>query len=248
VIFDALCSVVPTTEAFGGAEASLARLRGYQEHFGAAGTVPMVSSGAPLEAAIEGGYRKGADGCPSPAEFDAMLDEAGASAAVVYTEHYETSLGIRMATNDSVAEFVWPRADRLLGVAGVDPWRDDAPAEAERAVRELGLKGVIISPFKQRLLPADAPMARVFAICEHLGVPVYVHSGINWWVDTAYDIGHPRNIDALASAFPDLRIVALHAGWPWVSDMVMVAWRHPNVYLDISAHRPAHMVVEESVL
>jgi hypothetical protein len=79
-------------------------------------------------------------------------------------------------------------------------------------------------------------------------VPVYVHSGINWWVDTAYDIGHPRNIDALASAFPDLRIVALHAGWPWVSDMVMVAWRHPNVYLDISAHRPAHMVVEESVL
>jgi predicted TIM-barrel fold metal-dependent hydrolase len=28
--------------------------------------------------------------------------------------------------------------------------------------------------------------------------------------------------------------------------MMMVAWRHENVYLDISAHRPKHMTIAES--
>jgi predicted TIM-barrel fold metal-dependent hydrolase len=40
--------------------------------------------------------------------------------------------------------------------------------------------------------------------------------------------------------------VALHCGWPWVEDMMMVAWRHENVYLDISAHRPKHMTIPDS--
>jgi uncharacterized protein len=175
-----------------------------------------------------------------------MLDDAGVSTAVVYTEYYETSLGVRTVSNDVVADYVARDPGRLLGLAGVDPWKDDAVSETQRALTELGLRGIVLSPFKQRLDPSDARMARIFSVCEELGAPVFLHTGINWWVDTTYEIGHPRHIDALASSFPNLKIVALHCGWPWVEDMMMVAWRHENIYLDISAHRPKHMTIPDS--
>ena len=57
----------------------------------------------------------------------------------------------------------------------------------------------------------------VFATCERLGVPVLLHGGINWWKGVPYDIGHPRYVDAMANAFPNLKIVVLHAFWPWVT-------------------------------
>lgn len=224
MIVDALASVVPTPAAYAAAEASLARMRGYVEHFPGGRAEPP----------------------PDEARFLALLAEAEVETAVVYTESYETTLGVAMPGNDEVAALVARHPDRLVGFAGVDPWRDDAVAELERAVRELGLRGVVVSPFKQRLAPTDARFARVLSACEALGVPVYLHSGINWWVDSSYEAGHPRHLDAAASAFPRLRIVALHCGWPWVLDTMMVAWRHPNVYLDLSAHRPRHFTVPES--
>jgi hypothetical protein len=246
MVIDVLSSVVPTPEAFGAAEATLARLRGYQQHFTSGDKVPLVGDGSELQAAIESSDARGRAACPTQAQFDGMLDDAGVSTAVVYTEYYETSLGVRTVSNDVVADYVARDPGRLLGLAGVDPWKDDAVSETRRALTELSLRGIVLSPFKQRLDPSDARMARIFSVCEELGAPVFLHTGINWWVDTTYEIGHPRHIDALASSFPNLKIVALHCGWPWVEDMMMVAWRHANVYLDISAHRPKHMTIPDS--
>jgi uncharacterized protein len=247
MLIDVLSSVVPTPEAFGAAEATLARMRGYQQHFTAgAAKVPLVGDGSELRAAIEESDARGRAACPTQAQFDQMLDDAGVSTAVVYTEYYETSLGIKTVSNDVVADYVARDPGRLLGLAGVDPWKDDAVSETQRALTDLGLRGIVLSPFKQCLDPSDARMARIFGLCEELGVPVFLHTGINWWVDTTYEIGHPRHIDRLASSFPNLKIVALHCGWPWVEDMMMVAWRHANIYLDISAHRPKHMTIPDS--
>ncbi|MBW2177015.1 MAG: amidohydrolase family protein, partial [Deltaproteobacteria bacterium] len=41
--------------------------------------------------------------------------------------------------------------------------------------------------------------------------------------------------------FPDLKIVANHGGWPWVTEMVAVAWKHPNVYIEIGAVSPKYI-------
>ena len=45
MVIDILSSVVPTPEAFGAAEATLARLRGYQQHFTSGDKVPLVGDG-----------------------------------------------------------------------------------------------------------------------------------------------------------------------------------------------------------
>jgi len=70
---------------------------------------------------------------------------------------------------------------------------------------------------------------------EH-NLPVVFHTG-----DTAgnrYDPtdAHPLLVDAVARKHPDLRIVLAHMGWPWMKDAAFVAYRHPNVWIDLSGH------------
>ena len=240
MIVDAISSFVPSPEAFARAQQTLARMDGYLEHFNPASVAGKAREQIEAEA-MDAGRKM----CPTDDQFFAMLDSAKVDKAVVYNELYEKSLGVATSTNEAVAAFV-AKDSRLVGMGGVDPWDDASVDDMERSVRELGMKGFVLSPFKQKLLPTEGRLSRVFANCERLGVPILLHGGINWWKVVPYDIGHPRYIDAMANAFPRLKIVVLHACWPWVADGVMVAWRHPNVFLDISAHRPKHFTAPSS--
>ncbi len=53
-------------------------------------------------------------------------------------------------------------------------------------------------------------------------------------------------IDQVALDFPELVIVCGHIGYPWTVEMIAVADKHPNVFIDTSAyaaHRyPAELV------
>jgi predicted TIM-barrel fold metal-dependent hydrolase len=40
--------------------------------------------------------------------------------------------------------------------------------------------------------------------------------------------------------FPDLRIIMAHVGYPWVDEAVQVAWRNPNVHVDLSGILPRY--------
>ena len=44
----------------------------------------------------------------------------------------------------------------------------------------------------------------------------------------------------MAIDFPELRLVAGHIGWPWTDEMIAVAAKHPNVWIDTSAHVPKY--------
>ena len=42
----------------------------------------------------------------------------------------------------------------------------------------------------------------------------------------------------IACDFPELKIIGIHTGWPWVEEMISVAWKHPNVYIGSDAYAP----------
>ena len=44
----------------------------------------------------------------------------------------------------------------------------------------------------------------------------------------------------MALTFPDLKIVAGHIGYPWTDEMIGLAWKHENVFIDTSAHLPRY--------
>jgi predicted TIM-barrel fold metal-dependent hydrolase len=41
--------------------------------------------------------------------------------------------------------------------------------------------------------------------------------------------------------FPELKIVGSTPGFPWVAELMAVAWRHPNVYISTSTVRPKYL-------
>jgi hypothetical protein len=51
------------------------------------------------------------------------------------------------------------------------------------------------------------------------------------------EVGRPiPYIDQVAIDFPELVIVGGHIGYPWTEEMIAVATKHPNVYIDTSAY------------
>jgi aminocarboxymuconate-semialdehyde decarboxylase len=81
-----------------------------------------------------------------------------------------------MATNDDLAALVVRHPGRIHGLASVDAYDGDRSArEAERAIRDLGLRGLFVDCARGDLM-IDAPQARpTLEVAAKLGVPVFVH-------------------------------------------------------------------------
>lgn len=169
---------------------------------------------------------------------------------VVFSVDAQTSTSDEPDTNDYVAELVNAHPEQFIGFATVDPWKDRwAVNELERAVTELGLKGLKLHPIHQAFFPNDTRFYPLYEKCVELGVPVLFHSGF-----AASGVGMPGGgglklkysapipyIDDVAADFPALTVVMAHPAWPWVEEQIAVALHKPNVYIDLSGWAPRHI-------
>ena len=142
-----------------------------------------------------------------------------------------------MITNDEVAGFVAQYPDRLVGVASVDLRRPVAAVrELRRAVRELGMRALRIVPWLWGLPPNDRRYYPLYAECVELVIPFCTQVGHTGPLRTS-ETGRPiPYIDDVALEFPDLVIVGGHIGYPWTNEMIALATKYPNVYIDTSAY------------
>ncbi len=49
------------------------------------------------------------------------------------------------------------------------------------------------------------------------------------------ELERPIYLDLVAQEFPTLKIIAGHAGWPLMPEMIAVARRNCNIYIDIAS-------------
>jgi len=144
-------------------------------------------------------------------------------------------------SNDDVAALVRKYPDRFLGMATVDPRRPMAAVrELERAVKDLGLRALHMLPWIWNLPPNDKLYYPLFVKCVELGIPFCCqvgHTGPMFPSEPGRPIPY---IDEVALAFPDLTIVGGHIGFPWTNEMIGLAVKYPNVYIDTSAHLPKY--------
>jgi uncharacterized protein len=144
--------------------------------------------------------------------------------------------------NERVAELIGRRPDLFLGgIAGIDPTEEDALATLEWAHDELGLRGMVIQPGFVGMYPTDESCRPLYEYCQRRGVPVTIHTGVNFTPHCSIDYGRPVWVDRVACAFPDLVLVCNHGGWPWVTESLAVAWKHRNVYLEFGAIAPKYL-------
>jgi 2,3-dihydroxybenzoate decarboxylase len=142
-----------------------------------------------------------------------------------------TATSLAASTNDQVAEAVRKYPTRFAALGAVAPQDPRAAArEAERAVRTLGLKGLIINSHTRGEFLDDPKFWDIFEAAEALQVPIYLHPQapppqmsapyVEKGLEGAlWGFGAETGLHLLAilrsgalDRFPGLRIVVGHAG------------------------------------
>lgn len=190
---------------------------------------------------------------PSLADTQAALqryldvyEQTGARHVVLKGRDLESTYGFKVA-NEDVARFCERHGPRYLAYAGVDPNKGmQAVRDLEFAVCELGMRGVALPCFELKLAINDARMYPIYAKCIELDVPVMLHCGVNFSASSPMRNSHPQLLDDVMVHFPELRVLAAPPGWPWINELIAVAWRHPNVYIGLMAVRPKYLTVPNS--
>jgi 5-carboxyvanillate decarboxylase len=87
-----------------------------------------------------------------------------------------TANALAASSNDQLAEAIRRYPSRYIGLAAAAPQDPKAAArEIERAVRKLGLRGVIINSHTHHEYLDDPKFWEIFEACESLNVPIYLH-------------------------------------------------------------------------
>lgn len=143
----------------------------------------------------------------------------------------------RLISNEEVADWVSAYPTRFAGLAAVDLNRPmDGVRELRRCVTDLGFRGLRVVPWLWEAPPTDRRYYPLFAVCVELGVPFFTQVGHTGPLRSS-ETGRPiPYIDQVALDFPDLVIVGGHIGYPWTEEMIAVARKHENVYIDTSAY------------
>lgn len=193
----------------------------------------------------------------SPEEFRGML-KSRSKHMVVPLEDFVMELDeigvawglISASSNERTAQIVAQFPNKFIGQATIDPFEGmKGVRELERVVKELGLRSLVVSPYSSGLRANDKKYYPLYAKAVELDIPVSFYSTMNYRTDRPMDIGRPIYLDEVAMDFPEMRIIAGHGGgggWPWVPEMIGVARRHQNIYINTSAHRPKYLATPGS--
>jgi predicted TIM-barrel fold metal-dependent hydrolase len=167
---------------------------------------------------------------------------------VIFSIDAETRTGDRYVGNEYVAGVARKYPEQFIGFASVDPWKGViAVRELERAVSELGLRGLKLMPITQAFFPNDPRFYPLWEKCAELGVPALFHTG-----QTGIGAGtpgggglklkysQPLHLDDVAADFPDLTIIMAHPAVPWQEEQLSVALHKANVYIDLSGWSPKY--------
>lgn len=171
----------------------------------------------------------------------ADMDEAGIDKSVLLALDVEFTYRAEMAFtayNDYVGGLIRKHPDRIIGFAGIDPRRGKAAiSELERCVEGMNFRGVKLWPLTG-FYPDDEAFYPFYQRAEQLGAVILCHTG-SGPPPTYLKFNRPVYLDKVAVDFPGIRIILAHVGHPWVEEALDVAYKNPNVYVDISAWQMA---------
>jgi predicted TIM-barrel fold metal-dependent hydrolase len=138
--------------------------------------------------------------------------------------------------NDQIAAVAkrWP--EKLVPFGSVNPTYVGALDEFKRSIKELGFKGCKLSPIYQKFEPMSAAACRIYTKAQEWGVPLIFHTATAQNSDVPLKYANPVAFDDVAYAFPDLKIIMAHFGHPWQRECLVMARKHPNVYIELSAN------------
>ncbi len=140
------------------------------------------------------------------------------------------------ASNEFVSAFAKAGGEKVIGFAGVDPNSPTAVPDLEWAVKELGLRGLKLSPIYQDFEPDSRDVYPLYERVQELGIPIIWHQGTSLMARFGpLEAANPVRLDVVLRDFPDIKMVFSHMAVPWATEAVLMMQKHPQLYMDISA-------------
>ena len=143
-----------------------------------------------------------------------------------------------------IADAVARHPTRFRGIIGIDPTQGmNGVRELELAVKSYGFIGAHLYPHWFELAPDHAKYYPFYTKCVELGVPIQMQVGQSMVYAPERplrSVGRPITLDSVACDFPELKLIGIHVGIPWTDEMIMMAYKHKNVYIGCDAHGPKY--------
>jgi uncharacterized protein len=163
------------------------------------------------------------------------MDEAGIQWGVVMGRKSKLPLGI--IPNEDIEAFIAKYPDRFVSFVGVsvsDPV-DASIAEVRKFLGKPGFLGVSIEPCCAEIpMPADdARIYPIYELCQSMDVPISISLStlLTAMSGSPYEFSSPLPLYKVARDFKKLNMVVSHAAWPWVREMLGVAYSCKNVWV-----------------
>jgi predicted TIM-barrel fold metal-dependent hydrolase len=197
-------------------------------------TTPRMAEAPWLETLLRWTGRAGERAIPSVESTLAAMDEAGVATMLLSAWHGPEG---SLISNEEVASQIGAAPHRFRGLATVD-LRDPVAAvrEIRRWVDGERFVGVRLVPWLWDLPPNDRRYYPVFVACVEAGVPFCTQVGHTGPLRRS-EPGRPiPYLDDVLLDFPELVVVGGHVGFPWIDEIVSLAFKYPNFHVDTSAY------------
>ena len=179
----------------------------------------------------------------SAADFVRLMDDLGIAKTYVPSfkmQSWRRRAPILSVEAEVVRDLIQECGGRVGGLFGIDIAKGMAAVrELEVAVRDWGFEGAHIHCNGWGVPLNHRELYPIYGKCMELDVPVVVQCGHSA-EKMPSELTRPIHLDDVALYFDDLRIVASHTGWPWVEELIAMAWKHPNLYIGCGAHAPKY--------
>ena len=105
----------------------------------------------------------------------------------------------------------------------------------------IGVIGEITAQYAG-MTPGDTLLEQYFEIAQEFDLPVGIHTGngtiriLDVKARKKYPIeyGNPLKMNDVLAKYPDLRVYFMHAGYPFLDDVIAMMLVYQNVYADLS--------------
>ncbi len=169
-----------------------------------------------------------------PQDLLQQMDEGGVSISLISAWHGPAG---ELISNDDVERAVDAAPERLRGLMSVDLF------DAMGAVREIRARaktgkfaGVRLVPWLWDLPPNDRRYYPVYAACIDAGLPFCTQIGHTGPLKRS-ETGRPiPYLEDVLLDLPELVVVGGHVGFPWIDEVISLAHKFPNFYVDTSAY------------
>lgn len=177
---------------------------------------------------------------PIASELIKYMDQSGTDVAFCLREPMLDITGgtVSMSTNGFMLQQIAPYPGRMYLEANVGPVMrrgiKHANWELEYLVKEQGAKLCkVYSPEDEGPLN-DRRMWPFYEKACELGVPLTMHTGMSYVCPQPSAHCEVKQLDDIMLDFPELKIIAYHAGWPQSEELIGLCGKHKNLYMSLS--------------